>query len=501
MKRSDTLLKVISLLLFLAMAAYLTIYIVQRITNPVQTALVVTATMSDSASMSGLVVRDELVLKSSEEYIDVTVSDGEKVGAGQAVAVAYSSEEALDRASQLHTLSLQIEEVTASLEDTDSTAVTGDRDQSIYNAIIALSATLRGESLLNVETQESALASLIFQTDSADATEEYLSELQAEYNELLQTSAGDSVEISVGQAGTFSTLVDGFEGVSPEYVQALSPSELRTLIAADRTVSADSFGKLITSYYWYYAAILQTEDAAELEEGDDVQLSFGRYYSGYLDAEVAYIGQREDGERLVLFSVDEGLTDMLAVRAVSAELIYEEYEGLRVPLKGLYRYYAAYMADEDGQKLTEGQTVTLTLGGVDYEAFVSEIGSANGYGELPEGVESGSEEDTRPKRRLVVFCWPWADEAGPDFSSGGGIVTLEESGESFLLTSYYDNDEDTDRMCVFTMTGMQAERKKVTLIYAGEEYGLVSSEGDDALREGNELIVQNKGLYNGKVFQ
>ena len=57
-----------------------------------------------------------------------------------------------------------------------------------------------------------------------------------------------------------------------------------------------------------------------------------------------------------------------------------------------------------------------------------------------------------------------------------------------------------ERLCVFTMTGMQAERKLVDLVYAGEEYCLLSSEGNDALREGNEVIVQTKNLYNGRVF-
>ena len=50
------------------------------------------------------------------------------------------------------------------------------------------------------------------------------------------------------------------------------------------------------------------------------------------------------------------------------------------------------------------------------------------------------------------------------------------------------------------MTGMQAERKIVQLIYAGEEYCLLSSDGTDALREGNEVIVQARDLYNGRVF-
>jgi hypothetical protein len=145
--------------------------------------------------------------------------------------------------------------------------------------------------------------------------------------------------------------------------------------------------------------------------------------------------------------------------------------------------------------------VTLTLGGTDYAATVSEIGTARAYGDLPAGVESGSEEDTRPKRCLVVFYWPWENVDAPDFSSGGGTLTLRAGDEPLSVTNYYDYDPDVDRMCVFTMTGLQAERKKVELLYAGEEYGLVTSDGDDALREGNELIVKATGLHDGMVFR
>ncbi|MCD7749003.1 MAG: hypothetical protein LUH42_03015, partial [Oscillospiraceae bacterium] len=386
MKRSDALLKVISFVMFLAMAAYLTVYIVQRTTDAVQTALVVTATMNDSISMSGLVVREELVLQSSEAYIDITVSDGDKVGAGQTVAVAYSSEAALERATQLHALNQEIEEVSAALDSVEDVTLTG--DQSIYDAIIDLSYTMQTGDLVYMESQESALASLIFHTESEDATEEYLSELEKEYYELEQTSAGDSREITVGQAGTFSSLVDGYEGVSPEYIQTLTPGALRVLISAERTVSSTAFGKLVVSYDWYYAAIIE-EDAGDLELGETVSLSFGRYYSGSLDAEVVYLSEADDGEQIALFSMNQGLADMLAVRAVSADLVYQEYTGLRVPVKGLYRYYAGYLSDEDCQKLAEGQSVTLTLGGVEYDAFVSEIGSASAYGDLADGIESG----------------------------------------------------------------------------------------------------------------
>lgn len=490
-----------SALLFCAMAAYLTVYLVNRFVDPVQTALTVTATMSDSSSMSGLVVRDELLIKSGEQYIDVTVADGEKVAAGQTVAVVYGSEEALERASSLHALSRQIEDVSEALSASSRVQATGSRDRSIYSAITGLSAAIRSDNYSGIDTQENALASVIFRAETSNATEDYLAELQQEYDELLLTASGDTQEITVGQSGTFSTVVDGFEGVSPDYVQELTPSALRELIAADRVVEQSSLGKLITSYYWYYAAILPEEDASRLVAGMTVRLSFGRYYSDYLTADVIFVGRAENHEQLVLFRMDRGFSEMLAVRSVSAELIYSEYTGLRVPLKGLYRYYAGYVPAEDGALLTEGDSVTLSLGGTDYQAFVSEIGSASAYGELPVGVEAGSEEDTRPQRRLVVFCWPWEDADGPDFSAGNGVVTLSDGRTSMAVANYYDYDPDTDRMCVFTMTGLQAERKKVELIYAGEEYGLVASEGDDALREGNEIIVRAGGLHDGMVFR
>ena len=494
--------KFVSALVFLAMAAYLGIYLVQGMTDPVQTALAVTATMSDSSTMSGLAVRDELVLRGDAEYIDVVVDEGEKVSVGQTVAVIYSSQDALRRAEKLDSIGQEIESVKAALSGAQGNASVGNRDESIMDALLGVSASLRSDDLRAIDTRQSTLASLVFRREVSDATEDYLLELEAAYRDLLSTAAGDTKDIKATQSGTFTAMVDGYEGVSPEYVEGLTPDGLREIIAADRDDDAAAIGKLVTSYNWYYAAIVSREDASRLEKGQRVQLSFGRYYDDYIAAKVVCLGKIEGDERLVVFSMDRALTDMLAVRAVSAELIYSEYTGIRVPIRGLYRYYAGYMTDEDGRRLTAGEGVTLTLGGKQIAATVSEVGSARRYGELPAGVESGSDLDNRPTRRLVVFVWPWsADEEAPNTAAGGGTVTLRDRRTTLNVLNYYDYDPEADRLCVFTMTGLQAERKKVELVFAGEEYCLLSSEGDDALREGNEVIVQASGLHNGKVFR
>ena len=80
-------------------------------------------------------------------------------------------------------------------------------------------------------------------------------------------------------------------------------------------------------------------------------------------------------------------------------------------------------------------------------------------------------------------------------------MTLPDGRTALNVLNYYDYDPEIDRLCVFTMTGLQAERKKVDLVYAGDEYCLLRSEGEDALREGNEVIVQATNLHDGKVFR
>ena len=505
MKKTDTLIKIATGLIFCAMLAYLAIYLVGRFVDPMQTSMTVTATMTDSAAMSGLVIREELLIKNDAQYIDVTAQDGDKIAAGGVIAVAYSSEEALERASRMTALQRDIEETKTALSSAGSVQTARSRETLIYGALRDISSAVRSGDLTGIDTAESTLSGLLFRAGGTEATEDLLKELEDSYKRLEETSSGDMEEITVAQSGTFSTVIDGFEGVSPDYVTDLYPSQLRDIIAADRVVESDSIGKLITSFNWYYAAIVSREDASRLVAGKTVKLSFGRYYSDYLTAKVEYVGRAQNGEQLVLFSIDKGAADMLTVRAVSAEIIYSEYSGLRVPLTGLYRYYAGYVSEEAGARLTEAGAARLTLGGKTYDVTVSAVGSAQRYGELPPGVEPGSEEDDRPTRRQVVFCWPWEDEPAPDRSEGGGTVDPLDGGALFTVTSFYDYDPeadeaDTDRMCVFTVTGMQAERKKVHLTYAGEEYALVSSTGDDALREGNEVIARAKELYDGKVL-
>lgn len=55
---------------------------------------------------------------------------------------------------------------------------------------------------------------------------------------------------------------------------------------------------------------------------------------------------------------------------------------------------------------------------------------------------------------------------------------------------------------VYTLTGAQAEKKTIEIVWETENYYLVAESGQDrALREGNEIIVSANDLYDGKIME
>lgn len=478
MKKADRLTRAISILLFAAMLCYMGFALWRCLARPVQTALAVEASLTDSVTMSGMVIREEHLVLSNRAYIDIIAADGEKIAAGGAVATAYKSPEALDRALRMHALERQLreaEEALAAQEDA------GER-RSVYGAVEALSAALRRGNYVDIDLRAEALGLLLGQGDAENLSGEYLLGLRREYESLAVAAGQDALPIEAEFAGTFSSILDGFESLTPEDAALLSPRSLQELMNAEGTVPERAMGKMIASHEWYYAAALPAEEAGKLTAGQGVSLSFGRYYAQPLEARVEQIGEAAGGSCVVLFRLDEALVEMLAVRKTSAELIYDSHEGLRVPEKGLWRYYAGYVAASEAAGLRPGDEVILQAGDLAAEAFVSELGPADEEG-----------------RCLAVFCWAWgAGNALPE--RAGDVLVTAESGQSLTAEDFYEDDPGRECLCVFTMTGLQAERKKVSLNYAGEEFFLVSSEGEDALRAGNEIIVQAEGLFHGRVF-
>ncbi len=399
MRKTDRLIKVAALFLFLAMLAYVGYYAWQQLANPMVTAMAVTTTVRDSTTAAGLVAREETLLPSSAAYIQVAVDESSHVASGTPLAVELTSEAALNRQSQLLDMEVEIERIRTLLEEQENRESLAGSDGAIRRATLALTGAVARHEVAELETLGSKFSSLVLDAGGTPVTQELLDALVAQYDAQRNSAELGANWIYAPASGLFSTVVDGWEDISRASLEGLGPSALRQLLQTDRDPASGVVGKLVTSYTWYYAAILRTEYAALLELEQQVELEFGRHYSNSITGRVISISPAENGEQVVVFAINEAMADTMAMRTVNVELVLEEHSGIRVPQDAVRR---------DG-----------------------------------------------------------------------------EDGEPY----------------VYAITAGRAEKKSVEIVYTYQEYCLVApSTAASALREGSEIIVSARDLYDGKIL-
>lgn len=482
MKKTDALTRAIGLLLFAAMLCYIGFAVARRVTRGVQTARAAEAEVILSVDMTGLIVRSESPVYSDKENIDVTAVDGRRVAAGETIATAYDSAQALERAVQLRALGEEI----AALEGEAEEPVQA-QPGAVYEALDRLAACVQDGDWTAAAAEGDTVAALLHSTEASETTEptngDQLRALKNRYNSLLAAGARGSETITAPYAGLFGRVTDGLETLTPDDALALTPTTLREYMDSQSASPKDAIGKLVDGFTWYYAAWLDEGDAARVHEGDELSLRFSRYCAGALRARVEKLSAVEDGECVAVFSLNEGMAELLSARRAAASLEFERYSGIRVSPKALFRYWVGYMDAADAANIAPGDALVLMKGSWRVDAVVSELGAANADGECQ-----------------VVVYWPWAEDNAPPANAKDAALVAADTGAGYYAADYYDAEGQQNCLCVFTMTGRQAERRKVSLVYAGEDFLLLSSQGEDALRAGNEIIVQAEGLYDGRVF-
>ena len=397
MKRTDALTKLVSLLLFGALLAYLGVYIYRSSTNNIRTAPAVFVSLTENAVASGIVVRKESLIQSDEQYLSIVAESGQMVSVGETIAVVYSGEEALARVAEIRELELKKQYISSVLSGKSSAENLSDRDSSIKNALISLAASAARHNTESLSSASMSLSSLVIQNTEIDTTEVDLSLVNTQLQTLKQSALTDTSVITASSPGLFSAAPDGYEYITPDMLSGLTPSQLQTLEESPQELADNVRGKMANSFEWYFAANVSSTDAGRLEVGEISTLDFGRYCSNLLSAKIISISSSSGEECTIVFRCTEATSEMLSVRRATAEIVFDAHEGIRVPRQ-------AVLSDEGG--------------------------------------------------------------------------------------SY-----------VYTLTGMQAEKKYITIVWETEEYFLADVSQDAAsLRDGNDIILTTKGLYDGKIM-
>ena len=337
MKATTSIFKILSVAILVAAVVYFGVQTYRYLTDPINTTVVYASSEESVMEVNGYLIREEETFHSDAGTLGHALSEGERVGKGQTMAVAYADSGALTRVERLEALKLKKEQLSFSLVSYLDPDAALKLDSSINSDILSLRRSVAGGEYGNTEEQLASLKGAILKRDYTSATQEEIEAgikaTEEEIGEMERSLNGRA--ITAPQSGIYSAACDGYESVlTMDFLtDDLTPSKLGSV----RPLSSDSanVGKLIYGDAWYYAANITDRQAQQLEGRSAVTLRFAKGLTMDLKMTVVSLSRSENGQRTLVLRSDKYLAQTTLLRHQAATLVLRTYEGLRLPSNAL----------------------------------------------------------------------------------------------------------------------------------------------------------------------
>lgn len=340
--RSTPIFKILSLAVLVAVVTLLGIEGYRYFHRSVSVSVAYTGQVTDSLSVTGWVVRQETPLPDTSGTLLRQVQEGEKVHAGQTVAMAYASKSALEVVSRLEDTELKLQQLQfarSSFLDSDAALkVDSDISDSILRLHIATADGDYATATQEMSAMKTAVLKRSYSYESLEQIDQAIAQTRSDISSL-QNQLSGAASVKTAVAGIYSGSTDGSEeALTPDFLADVTPARLDALSTGSAVKSA---GKIITDNTWYFAANIPAQQARELQVGQEVTLRLSKGLQQDTPAYVQSISAEEDGQVAVVLSCTRYISQVTLLRHQQGEILLREYKGLRVPS-------AALRMDEEG---------------------------------------------------------------------------------------------------------------------------------------------------------
>ncbi|MBR7010782.1 MAG: hypothetical protein IKI02_07740 [Oscillospiraceae bacterium] len=339
--KSDKFTKAVVIVLFCVVASYLIFSVTRFSGDSFTTYKAVRYEVGDGITTSGFLVRSEQALTAGSAELVVPVRDeGEKVGRGQTVAATYRDEAARSRQARIEALEEELAQMryAHSFSGSDLDSATLDNDIQRQMNEVTLLAARREFSAADKAAEALKPYVLRRYLNSADAEALWtrIRSAEATLNELRAEAEAESGSIAAPVSGWFSGVADGYEAeLTPEFLETARVTELEHYNGIGRRETG-AFGKLVTGQKWYFAAVVPAVNVETLEIGDRVDASFAYDFYETVPMRVERVSDPEDGRRVLVLSCESYIQSAVSSRIQSADLVFSNLSGLRVPKTAIY---------------------------------------------------------------------------------------------------------------------------------------------------------------------
>lgn len=340
--RSTPIFKILSLAVLVAVVTLLGIEGYRYFHRSVSVSVAYTGQVTDSLSVTGWVVRQETPLPDTSGTLLRQVQEGEKVHAGQTVAMTYASKSALEVVSRLEDTELKLQQLQfarSSFLDSDAALkVDSDISDSILRLHIATADGDYATATQEMSAMKTAVLKRSYSYESLEQIDQAIAQTRSDIS-TLQNQLSGATSVKTAVAGVYSGSTDGSEeALTPDFLTDVTPARLDALSTGSAVKSA---GKIITDNTWYFAANIPAQQARELQVGQEVTLRLSKGLQQDTPAYVQSISTEEDGQVAVVLSCTRYISQVTLLRHQQGEILLREYKGLRVPS-------AALRMDEEG---------------------------------------------------------------------------------------------------------------------------------------------------------
>ena len=380
MKPSKYMGRGVMLLLFLTAVAYFGYYAWHAFFGTAETVPIYEYTGQHTMSADGYVIREESVLQDGGSLEEIVVVEGENVAAGDPVARVYASQDALNRHQELERLKSQLERLeyirSRGADESDAMKL----NQQIVDSMTELRGSVGQGDFSRLEHQITELEEMVFRRNSTVSTGAALAEqietMKAQVESMEKETEGATSTVFSPAAGIYSSMVDGWESsFDLETLEELTPASLEQAAKKRSKPTGRELGKVVTSFRWYYAAVMDKEITRYLNQESGVNVVF-EGSAGQLPMKVLSVSAADDnGKVLVLFVSMRDVPAIASLRHQRVEVVLESASGLRIPRRAL-------RADQETDQLgvyrisgtqAEWVPVDLIFSGEDYYLVRSHV--------------------------------------------------------------------------------------------------------------------------------
>lgn len=324
----------VTLLSLIIFAVIFCIYkIIKLLINPTESFLIEQGIIEQSESVTGYVIREEQVIKTSsseQEKLVQIKNEGERISVGEEI-FRYEAKNEQELNEKIRELNNQIQKAMEGQIEIPSSDIRA-LDKQIESKINGIQKNNNIQEIKEYKTDIN-----LYITKKAKISGElspagsYINNLINQRIEIENQLKNNSKYEKAPSSGIVSYRVDGLEEkLTFQNLDSITSEMLENLhlITGQIVTTSTKEGKIIDNFECYIAVSTKSDEAKKAKIGDNVKLKLAT--NKEIPAEVAKIKEEKDG-RLVIFKINQSVEYLTGYRKISLDIIWWKEQGLRVP--------------------------------------------------------------------------------------------------------------------------------------------------------------------------